>query len=180
MFYYDEVTDDYFYWLLNIISNGHEDSYIQLLRQLFDTAFVYSLERDANRAHDGLDLRDKYLYEMDMDVEYSSPCSVLEMMVALAIRCEADVMYDPYIGDRTNVWFWLMIENLGLSDMNDRSYDRFKVKTTLIDFMNRNYDTDGKGSLFYVPGSKGMEREEIWYQMNTFLESILTNERTIE
>lgn len=179
MFYYEEVTNDYFYWLLGIISNGDENSYIRLLRQLFDTAFVYSFERDANRAHDGLDLRDKYFSEIGVDIDYSSPCSVLEMMVALAIRCEDDVMYDPAIGDRTNVWFWMMIENLGLDGMDDRSYDQFKVKKILIDFMNRQYRTDGKGSLFYIPGSKGMENEEIWYQMNTFLVDIL-NERTIE
>lgn len=173
MFYRDEMLNDYFCWLVNIISSGNEDSYSLLLKQLFDTPFVYLLERDANRAHDGLDLRDRYSYEAGVDLDISSSCSVLEMMIALSIRCETDVMYDPSRGDRTYIWFWMMIDNLGLSGMQNGSYDRLKIKYTLMRFMNRNYDTDGKGSLFRIVGAKGMENEEIWYQMNTFLNSII-------
>lgn len=173
MFYRDEVVNDYFCWLVEIISNGSEQSYSMLLKQLFDTSFVYSLDRDANRAHDGLDLRDRYSYEVGMDLDISGPCSVLEMMVALSIRCETDVMYNPVAGDRTSIWFWLMIENLGLIDMRNRVYDHAKVRTVLMNFINRQYETDGKGGLFYVPGIKGMQNEEIWYQMNTFLNSII-------
>ncbi len=173
MFYKDEIINDYFCWLVEIISDGKEESYTSLLKQLFETLFVYSLERDANRAHDGLDLRDRYSYEMNADLDISSPCSVLEMMVALAIRCETDVMYNPAAGDRTCIWFWLMIENLGLLRMTNRVYDNQTVRTVLTRFMNRQYDTDGRGSLFYVPGIKGMPNEEIWYQMNTFLNSII-------
>ncbi len=173
MFYKDMVTNDYFYWLVGIISDGHEGSYTLLLKQLFETTFVYSLERDANRAHDGLDLRDTYSYEMGGDLDIPNGCSVLEMMIALSIRCETDVMYNPSLGDCTNRWFWLMIESLGLIGMTDRHFDEVKVRTVLMNFMNRQYETDGRGSLFYIPGSRGMENEEIWYQMNTFLNSIV-------
>ncbi len=173
MFYRDEVINDYFYWLTGIISDGNDESYSMLLKQLFDTAFVYSLEMDANREHDGLDLRDRYAYEMNVDLAMPGPCSVLEMMIALAIRCETDVMYNPTQGDRTYIWFWLMIENLGLIDMQNGAYDRLKVRHVLLDFMDRRYDPDGRGGLFYVPGSTKMQDREIWYQMNTFLNSIV-------
>lgn len=173
MFYEDEVINDYFCWLINIISDGREKSYSMLLKQLFETSFEYLLEKDENRAYDGLDLRDKYSYEMDVDLDVSGPCSVLEMMVALAIRCETDVMYNPSRGNCTHVWFWMMIDNLGLIGMRNNSYDRLNVKYALIRFMNRNYETNGRGSLFYVSGARGMENEEIWFQMNTFLNSIV-------
>lgn len=169
----NRAVNDYFWWLVDFIANGYEGSYKKLLGQLFDTAFVYSLEKDANRAHDGLDLRDQFCYEAGLDLDISSPCSVLEMMIALSIRCETDVMYNPAAGDRTYIWFWLMIENLGLSDMDDQAYDRRIVNDILMNFLNRTYDTDGKGSLFYVPGTRGMQHEEIWYQMNTFLSALL-------
>ena len=173
MFYKDEMVDDYFCWLVSIISDGRENSYSMLLKQLFDTSFVYVLERDANRAHDGLDLRDRYSCEEDICLDISSPCSVLEMMIALSIRCETDVMYNPSRGDRTYIWFWEMIENLGLIRMNNNNFNVIRVRNVLNTFMDRQYETDGKGGLFWVPGSRGMENEEIWYQMNTFLNSII-------
>lgn len=172
MFYRDEVVNDYFYWLITNISNGHEDSYIMLLKELFDTAFVYSLERDANRAHDGLDLRDRYSDEMCIDLDLEGPCSVLEMMVALAIRCETDIMYSPELGDRTYIWFWCMIENLGLSDMTDNRFNRARAHAIILRFLDRKYEPDGKGGLFYVPGTNDMQHIEIGYQMNAFLSSI--------
>lgn len=42
------------------------------------------------------------------------PCSVLEMIIALAIRLEEHIMDDPDIGNRTGQWFWDMIVSLGL------------------------------------------------------------------
>ena len=172
MFYRDNIINDYFHWLVSIISNGYEESYTMLLMQLFDTPFVYLLERDANRAHDGLDLRDRYSQDMGLDLDISSPCSLLEMMVALAIRCESDIMYEPERGDRTYIWFWMMIESLGIIDMTDRAFNKLRVKTVLMNLMDRNYAPDGKGGLFYVPGMNDMQTKEIWYQMNTFLDSI--------
>lgn len=173
MFYKDGILNDYFCWLIDIIANGYEQSRFMLLKQLFDTSFVYSLERDANRAHDGLDLRDQYSAETGNYLDISRPCSVLEMMVALAIRCETDIMYNPAAGNRTSIWFWMMIENLGLIYMTDQHHNKLKVKTVLSGFLNRTYDPDGKGSLFYIPGARGMQNEEIWYQMNTYLNSIV-------
>ena len=39
-------------------------------------------------------------------------CSVLEMMVALAICCEETYMDNPNIGNRTGQWFWNMVKNI--------------------------------------------------------------------
>lgn len=173
MFYRNEVVNDYFYWLVDIISNGEEQSYTRLLKQLFDTPFIPTLDRDLNRVHDGLDLRDRYSYETGIDFDISDQCTVLEMMIALSIRCENDVMYNPALGDRTYIWFWLMIRNLGLTNMTDNRFNSRLVESTLKRLIDRTYGPDGEGGLFYVPGVYDMRDKEIWYQMNTFLGSLM-------
>ena len=64
---------------------------------------------DRNRALDGLALRDKYGYSGDPDEE---PCTVLEMLIALSLRIENQFMTNYDEGDRTSMWFWIMITNI--------------------------------------------------------------------
>ena len=84
---------------------------------------------DADRAEDGINLRYRFGYENGyesaMIASYldDRPCSVLEMMVALSMKMEEQIMDDPDIGDRTSVWFWKMIDNLGLGTMHDGIID---------------------------------------------------------
>lgn len=73
------------------------------------------------------------------------PCSVLEMMVALAIKIEEQIMDDPDIGNRTGLWFWKMIENLGLKTMRDAVIDTDYVEKIIFRFLDRNYQRDGSG-----------------------------------
>ena len=74
---------------------------------------------DGNRAEDGIDLRYRFGHEQHYsDAMVASflddrPCSVLEMMIALSIRCEEHIMDDPDVGNRTGQWFWSMIASLG-------------------------------------------------------------------
>ena len=95
-------------------------SYRKLLRELHRIEFTYSIPMDGNRAEDGVDLRYRFGYENGYSSSMISVyldnrmCSVLEMMIALAIRCEEHIMDDPDIGNRTGQWFWNMIVNLGL------------------------------------------------------------------
>lgn len=61
---------------------------------------------------------------------------MLEMMIALAIRCEETIMDDPRYGNRTKQWFWNMMKSLGLSYMNDDCFDRDKFHEIRINFQN--------------------------------------------
>lgn len=142
-------------------------TYRYLLEKLYDTTFRWSVEMDKNREIDGLALRDQVMgYANAMD----EPCNVLEMLIALAQRCENDIMQDDTCGDRTYKWFWLMIDNLGLSSMTDKNYDENIVTHILSDFLDRKYDANGNGSIFYVHGShKDLREVELWYQMCWFL-----------
>lgn len=144
--------------------------------RLHDTRFVYSIPRDENRARDGIDLRYRFalLHDTPSLVQYlEGPCSVLEMMIALAIRCEENIMDDPKVGDRTGQWFWGMIVNLGLGAMTDNRFDRQFVDEVVQRFLDRDYEPNGKGGLFTVRNCKyDLRTVEIWYQLNYYLDTI--------
>lgn len=173
------VKKRYFEWMCDIVSDsGRVDgaSYIKLFRILNEIDFYYIVQMDENKEADGIDLRYRFGYEEDYDQACIStyldnhPCSVLEMMVALSIRCEEHIMYDPDIGDRTYLWFWSMIESLGLSHMSDPIFDESTVRNVIDRFLNRKYERDGTGGLFTVEDSKeDLRRMEIWYQMCGYL-----------
>lgn len=177
----DDVINGYFEWMCNLVRDGKrvkKASYRKLLMMLHETEFVYSIRNDLNRAKDGLDLRYRFALS-NGDYGYISeclegPCSVLEMMIALAVRCEEHIMDDPDIGDRTGQWFWTMISNLGLESMTDARFDRDYVKYRLDIFLNRKYDANGYGGLFTVEHCDcDLRTVEIWYQMCWYLKSII-------
>jgi hypothetical protein len=129
---------------------------------------------DANRAADGLALRDRYAHEY-VDLRYDDirhdECSVLEMMIALACRMEDDIMHDPELGDRSPEWFWMVITNLRLDRMDDEHYDEKNVENIINVMVGRSYFMNGTGGLFPLKMPKvNQRRVEIWYQMSAFIE----------
>lgn len=135
---------------------------------------------DENRAIDGLDLRYRFCYEKSY--EYSAleaelkdkPCSVLEMMVALAQRFEEQIMDNPDIGNRMPEWFSYMLENLGLDGMDDDHFNEQIVGQKVDRFLKREYLPNGQGGLFYIPDtSRDLRDVEIWYQACWFFDSII-------
>jgi hypothetical protein len=103
----------------------------------------------------------------------TGPCSVLEMMIALAINTEEDIMDDPRFGDRTGQWFWGMIVSLGLGGMNDYRYDERLVDDVIDTFLRREYEPDGRGGLFTVRHcDRDMRDVEIHIQRNYYLNTI--------
>ena len=174
----DWIANDYFEWLYDKVCENrfHEEtSFRKLLMCLHDIEFTYIIKNDVNREEDGLDLRYRYclLHDHLDDLHYlSGPCSVLEMMVALAIRCEEDFMSDTRLGNRTSQWFWNMIVNLGLGSQIDYNFDRDYVEKTIDNFLNRKYSRNGKGGLFTVRNCKyDLRKVEIWCQMNWYLDN---------
>lgn len=177
-----EINEDYFEWLYEgMCGNRYSKniSYRKLLEHLHNTNFRYTISNDKNRASDGIDLRYSFALsqgcedEPELITDYlKGPCSVFEMMVALAQRCES-VMDDPKIGDRTGQWFWGMINNLGLGGMNDNRYDEQYVNDVIDTFLDREYKSNGKGGLFTIRNCEYDLREvEIWYQLCWYLDTI--------
>lgn len=179
----DRFVNEYFDWLYNLVCGqrfARGISYRKLLIRLHDTRFRYSIPRDRNRANDGIDLRyrfilDNYNKDMyDIIIGYlDGPCSVLEMMIALANRCEENIMDDPNVGDRTSQWFWGMVNNLGLGSMTDNRFDRQLIDDRLMVFLNREYEPDGKGGLFTIRNcDRDLRTVEIWHQLCWYLDCI--------
>lgn len=176
----------YFDWLYDIVSHWdgiRDQSYRKLLYYLYSVDFEYSIPMDANRYDDGIELRYKFAYQNDIDqrliaVELDTrPCSVLEMMIALAIRCEKDIMDSPSDEDRTDAWFWYMIKSLGLFDQDDELYSRDIISRKITKLLDRTYAPNGKGGLFTIPNCSDDLREiEIWTQAMWWLNYILKGE----
>ncbi len=165
----NNARDEYFNRLYDkACGNRYRDRiYSKLLAHLHDIDFRYSMLRDSNRAEDGVSLRYRFGFDKDID----GPCSVLEMLLGLAIRCEETIMDDPSKGDRTTQWFWTMINNLGLSDQRDDIYNKRYVDRVIEEFLNRDYSPDGRGGLFYIPSCKYDLRDvEIWNQLCWYLD----------
>ena len=175
-----EVNSEYFEWMYRLIFSekySRKLSYRKLLGRLHGTEFIFSIPMDENRAEDGMDLRYRFGYENHIlgpeIAEYldDRPCSVLEMMIALSIRCEEHIMADPDIGNRTGQWFWNMIVNLGLGGMNDSKFDPDFVDEKVTRFLERKYGRNGEGGLFTVKNSRyDIRNVEIWYQMCWYLD----------
>ena len=179
----DSFKDLYFEWLCGLIyDNKLSESYSckKLLYHLHDIEFTYMLPRDRNRAEDGIELRYRFVVSEeyqdmcdDILYELSGPCSVLEMMIGLAIRCEDQFMDDPSIGDRTSQWFWGMVVNLGLGSIFDFRYDRRFVEDVIAKFLRREYEPDGSGGLFTIRHcGRDLRSVEIWKQMCWYLDKI--------
>lgn len=178
----DAVINYYFEWLSDLVCDqrySEQISYRKLLMRLHDTEFRWSIPKDENRAEDGLDLRWRFanVYDIPFDLvedAIDEPCSVLEMMIALSIRCEETIMDDPTIGDRTDQWFWGMIVNLGLDSMVDTRFDKQFVDDILERFLDREYERDGRGGLFTIKHCKyDLRKAEIWHQLSWYLGTIV-------
>lgn len=181
------ISDEYFEWMYEKVccfrGVGRNDihdrfseevSFRRLLTQLHGIEFRWILPMDRNRAEDGLNLRYQFTYEVGYEsymADYiEGPCSVLEMMVALAINTEESIMDNPRFGDRTGQWFWGMVVSLGLGGMNDRRYDERLVDDVIDDFLRRNYEPNGRGGLFTIRNCPYDLRDvEINIQRNDYL-----------
>ena len=164
---------DYFEWLCGIVHADEQTLYwYDILMHLQRTEFVVKLAMDANRVEDARGLRNEYLELTGLSRGIiEAPISVLEVLIALAHRGEWEIMHDPELGDRTYLWFWTMIYNLGLDKFAYRgALDRpdvdLKVTQILENFMARKYSKDGKGGIFQnKTGQIDMRREELWNQI---------------
>ena len=177
----NRTNESYFNWLYDTVNHNsrRKPTYRKLLRCLDSIDFRYIIPMDSNRFEDGINLRYRFGEENGYDGSYiantldTKPCSVLEMMVALALRIEESIMDNPSKGDRTELWFWTMIESLGLTSMDDIAYNENYICDCIEIFLDRKYEPNGKGGLFVVDGiSKDLRDVQIWYQAMYYLNGL--------
>lgn len=171
--------DGYFLWLCDII-NADLETYSELLFELYDSDFVWCMELDESRASEGLDLRKEYCdknigFDTDWVMLMEKPCSVLEALIALSRRMDYMLIEDN-TSERIAVWFWEMIENLGLKKYTNTVIwlggddDRYDIWTILNRWMNREFSEDGSGSPFPLREAYADQREKTMvYQMNAYV-----------
>lgn len=176
-----QLYSDYFVWMYKKVENPRSyESYYKLFDYLNRQQFSAIIPMDLNRAEDGRNLRYIFAYERGINSSIISenfvafPCSVLEMMVALANRCEDTIMTNTNYGDRTYLWFWDMIDTLGLTEMTDSNFSPMVVQNAVDRLLNRTYNPDGSGGLFKINDpTKDMRSIDIWYQMCFYLDEKL-------
>ena len=102
------------------------------------------------------------------------PCSVLEMMIALCIRCAEQIIDDIDIQPLMERMFMEMLGSLGLAEQTDICFDSAYCADILERFLDRRYSQDGRGGLFVIsrPGVD-MRRVDIWYQMCFYLDGLI-------
>lgn len=166
----------YFLWL---IGKAHAYQYLpkyeNAFRRLHELDYIWTMELDEDRAIKGCDLRQWFDEEVGSlsDYDYCRPCSMLELMVSLAIDCDERLMWNSYDGNRTDVWFWNMFCNLGLIGMRGKGYDQLTVDTAVLRFLNKDYPPNGEGGLFYTNRDDVDMRElELWYQLMYWISAV--------
>ncbi len=170
------IDNIYFEWLYSRVGSvsvrNKAQTYWTLLLLLYRLEFTWDkIERDANRAQDGKDLRTTFTRETHTVVDQpgwlEEPCSVLEMLIALAMQI--NFISEKPVPDV----FWEMLANLGMGkeEGNDAyPLDHAYVTTVVTRMMNREYDADGLGGLFPLQEPHQDQRDvELWYQANAYL-----------
>lgn len=184
------ILDNYYEWLLDLVLKSRRypnikppKTYDKLLYHLFQTPFLVYHEADNNRAVDGYNLRLRYSVVENLRFEEEAVLknallpndniSLLEVILALAIKIEENIMRDEEYGDRTRQWFWFMLHSLGVAKYHDKVYDQEEVDKILYTFNHTQYEKNGKGGLFWVPNTKeDLRKKDIWYQLMRYLETI--------
>lgn len=166
----EPIDGAYFNWLRAKVVDLETPSYLylELLRLLYRTEFVWTLIGDKNRADDGIELREAFLRETRYINDFywfESPCSVLEVFIAFAKRACFET--DMPVKD----WFWIFITNLGLDRYKEVSNsDTRTINRILETFIFRVYDDSGYGGLFPLQEpDEDQTKLELWFQFNRYI-----------
>lgn len=180
-----ELMHLYLEWMQRLVCDERfsytpRSSYRKLFKFLSEERYCFEGQHpnDQNRAEDGIELRYQFAYEENISYAVVASlldirdCSMLELLISVAFRCE-DVAEDQSQGDRLGLWFWSMLQSLGLAKMNDEWIERngFGEALDILDRFYRNdYEPCGRGGLFTINGSRvDMRKEEIYWQMCHYL-----------
>lgn len=144
-----------------------------LVSALAEIEFIPRHPMDENRADDGLELRNDFEYETGNFIDKTSglmpSCTFFEMVAALAIRCESQMMRNLSLGDRTSKWFFEFLDNLDVLGCDDRNVEY--IVDMCEAFM------EGKKDMFPLK-KRGIKQanEEIWKQLTAYLNENYLNE----
>ena len=157
--------------------------YEYLLNALNSSMFYFSIPMDENRMQDGIDLRYRFAFEngysndeVTRALNHNRSCSILEMMVALALKGNDRILYDYETGNKADYIFKIMLDSLQVLNMTNDNFDSGYIDYRIDCLLNREYEYNGNGGLFTVENPrKDMRLVDIWYQMNWYLQRLYNN-----
>lgn len=178
----DKLIKLYLRWLIKEIDEDFmSERYMKLIEHLFNYEYFWIDDLDENLNEHGLNLREKFFDSSiagrrmrddygDIDV----PCSVLEMLISLAINAENTVMSNDYYGDRTGVWFWTMLERLELLRYDDRRFDEDAVDEIVDRLLNKKENLDGTFGPFALENTSKffVKNMSFWKQTMIYMSSV--------
>lgn len=168
----EPLEETYFNWLYKkvayVMNPTPSLTFYTLLRDLHNVEFLWMLVGDDNRAQDGLDIRKEFFRESFLKPnEYWSNigCSFFEMLYALSRRAE----FNTDISAKD--WFWIFLNNLNLSKLNDASVNITSRANKIIDkVIWREYEPNGEGGIFpLVYPNEDQRNVEIWFQLHAYI-----------
>ncbi len=171
---FDELWDDYLKYLIWRCRLEKYVKYGTLFKTLHNIDFYYIIDRDDNRDEDGYDLRNDYKIPKEFvsmrEEFYSRKTSVFEMLIALSIRVNDEIIGDP--SDEHPEYFFIeMLDNLfGSLKRNNHLNDQNYIIDIVNKWLNRDFRDDGFGSPFPVTHDlRDQTKLEIWDQMMSYI-----------
>ena len=164
------LVNGYLKWLRDQLIGENTKDYNFLLDRLAATEFYALLEKDENRAADGVYLRYKYCEqkpkcEYDMLNAEMGSCRILEMLLALSVNGAMQISYE-----KTNIsyvdLFWIMIKNLDLGRFTDENVVKMDDPVCEINEILHNF-LDRKTALFGI--QKNVSILELWEQLQSWI-----------
>lgn len=156
-------------WLLRKVG-FRKKGYENLMHRLYEIPFQWDQKntpKDEDRALDGLQLRGEFFDGSDEIPRRD--CTVLEMLVAFAIRIDDEWIGDPADPHPEDI-FWEMVSNLDLWKMDNFRYDQDSVDAKVSKWVKKYFDKDGNGSIFPVKNANRDHRTvSIWSQMLEYI-----------
>lgn len=168
----EPIESLYFNWLRAKVTdlNTPPYLYLNLMKIMYRTEFVWFVMGDRNRLEDGKELRDHFLNETRVEYEdawYHAPCSMLEVLIAFANRTALETDETP------TSWFYQFLVNLELDNFHSITEDdEFDIVGQVLErVIWRAYDPSGYGGLFPLrETNEDQRRVELWYQFFHYLE----------
>lgn len=167
----NDLDERYLVWLCGLVVNREYEERLHASKRMFDGLFEEPffdyIPNDDNRAAEGRGLRDRYQNETAYQINrrlYMGPCSMLEMLLALAHRYAWEIVaLDQTVEENIPQCFWEMIDNLKLNPTH-KNLGRLSVLN------KREYKFNGEGGLFPLQNARKDQREiEIWYQLMAYV-----------
>lgn len=185
--YSNRIDRLYYAWICSLAFPDEQVqiAYSNLLDILYHIPFRAVLLMDENRGVDGIDLRSHFSYKAKIPTDIiqfelkDKPCSVLEMMISLANRCEEEIMYDYNTCDRTFMWFFDMLVSLGLDGYSNDNWSIFaeeEIRAIIENCLDRNFLPSGKGGFFMIQNPRqDLRTVDFWTQMCWYANQKINN-----